>query len=90
MSIYIISLICIIFIIGSSKKKKICHTKSPSQLSFAPQLSNKQKVSFPSGSMEEILGELEENASSPCQIPLSPKVNNNGEYLNFILYVIVF
>lgn len=41
--------------------------------------SMKHKVSWPSGSMEQILGELEENASSPCQVPLSPKLDNNSE-----------
>ncbi|KAG4969965.1 hypothetical protein JHK82_035661 [Glycine max] len=51
---------------------------SSSQSSFAPQLSKKHKVSWPSGSMEQILGELEENASSPCQVPLSPKLDNNS------------
>ncbi|KAJ1429580.1 hypothetical protein SESBI_08365 [Sesbania bispinosa] len=36
-----------------------------------PQLTKKHKVSW-HDSMEDIIGELEEIASSPCQMPLAP------------------
>lgn len=52
---------------------------SPYQSPFVPQLTKKCKVSWPSGSMVEILGELDETASSPCQTPLAPQLNHDGK-----------
>ncbi|KAJ1408487.1 putative transposase, Ptta/En/Spm, plant [Sesbania bispinosa] len=45
-----------------------------------PQMSKRHKASRPSSSMEDIIGELEEIASSPCQMPLAPqRINHEGE-----------
>ena len=40
--------------------------------------STKHKVSWLNGSMEEVIGELDENAFTH-QIPLSPDLNSNGK-----------
>ena len=51
-------------------------------------LTKKRKASWPSGSMTEVLDELEETASSPCQMPLAPNSINHESKCNCCFKII--